>query len=454
MEQLTSKLLLGKVAAGFYADIRDEVSAKYQIPVSDAVSKRIAYYAGLMGGALQVQMECAILENRQTFEITGTMAHITGVYPFEVFRPYMEEVARSLCPGTQITFGEPKPGRFLAQDMRYLPFKVTLPTEPVLAYPSGLSAKRITYDVYGGGRSTGYMRYPHMYRFMHNHRNELPSDRPANILLLGAGLIQDPDGSIQCPQLHEIGALAQCAKPARGFQITVSDNDADLIDRLKANFEHPGDAVNRIRYDANAITYLMQSNEFDNPDEYENLRAAMFEGMTLFSQKANVHAVEADLYSYSHPSNSGEYEWVIATSSITNVFRNIDRDAVETNKMIQILGNYIRALHVGGYLFVDEFALRVIEDRLGKGTIPTVILPLLEYAGKSELSVTLIDRPVAKQDGMATICTYVRQGNELYKSPVVTHRVYAIKRGAPKDEFPKDAITKLQEHQRTSVKYA
>ncbi|MDP1836135.1 MAG: hypothetical protein Q8K75_09475 [Chlamydiales bacterium] len=452
-QQVRSQLLFGTLAAGQFADIKDDLLEKYQIPESEAVSKRVAHYAGMIGGALQIHMECAILEKKQTFEVIGTMAHLAAVYPFEIFRPYIEEVAQALCPGVQISFGPSTAGRFLAKDMEYSPMTVTLPSEPVLTCPSGLSDQRILRVVKSGGLATGYMRYPHMYQFIQSHSHEMRLDRPANVLLLGAGLIQDPDGSIQCPQLHEIGAIAQCVYGSHGFRMTVFDNDRNLLGLLNENFSldersHP------IRYDGKAFEFMHALNKFHDPEKYVKLRDDMITGMTIFSKNANVQAVQGDLRDPSHLGNLGKYHLIVGTNSLSNVCRGTDDDSIETKGLIDMIANSISLLNTGGYLFVDEHALKIIDTRLGKGTIDTVIVPLLEYATKSSLSLTLIERPVPKEDGMTVIRSVVREGDKFYKSAIVTHRVYAIQRGAPKNELSIPAVTKLQEHLRTSVKNA
>ncbi|MDP1836134.1 MAG: hypothetical protein Q8K75_09470 [Chlamydiales bacterium] len=415
------------------------------------VSQRIGMYLGMMGPALQDHLEHAINEGQQSFKISGTMTHLEGIYPFEIFRPFIKEVAQVLCPGIQISFGEEKKGRFLARDMYYGPIIADLPAKPMITLPSGNTPEKIKYNVTSGGRTTGHMRYPHMYLDMRNRIKQLPPERHQSlkILLLGAGLMEDAGkASVQCPQLYELGGLARHAT------ITVLDNDSDLLTILRDNLNPRGSSNRPLRYEGWVLPRFCEANEFSSPQDYSTLSTEMYQGIGLFLNDAKVELRDGDIRTFPLP--SGSFKWVVATNSLSNVIRHTDPDAVETKGLLDLLAKYITCLELNGCLYVDEPALTVLEERLGSDSIQEVILPQLRYASKSEVSLTRLECPIeSNEEGVNVINSYINVNGETYVSPVVTHNICVLQRGKtiPNSELPIAHVSRLQDHFRQSVKF-
>jgi hypothetical protein len=441
---LTGSLLLDHSLA-HTPQISRDLQTKYSlIYAHPQISSRVVAYMGMLGAGLQKHIEHAVNQGNQTFEIAGSITHLESLYPFEIFQPYISEVAQALCPGIQIQFGTPKSARFLAQDMPFQPIHATLPPQASMMIRSGLPAQDILYDVISGGWTTGYMRYPHMYLDL---SKKISQSLVHNILLLGAGLMEDPSGSVQCPQLYELGAVA------KGAKITVLDNDPKVTAILKANINPPHTAERPMRYDGHVLPYLGEANEFTPPDEYHSLCDNMRSGMERFLKNARVQVEEGDLCTYT--CSPRRYGVIVATNSYSNVLRCTDPDPIETKPKLDVLARYVGLLRTGGTLYLDEPALTLLAERLGEGSIDNIILPQIMRDSCSEVSLTRIPCPVEKQDGYLAINSYIYQGEDAFLSRIVSHDIYAFTRGKALSgaELPTSQTQPLLDHMRKSVRF-
>ncbi|MDP1835484.1 MAG: hypothetical protein Q8K75_06090 [Chlamydiales bacterium] len=366
--------------------------------------------------ALDTNVDLGRLQGVTSINITGSLVPFLPAFPLDVFQPFIELEAKKL--GVTIEFAPvAQTARFLARDFTYHPMKIHF-GKPGLSdlNPTESSA------LLGGGSLTGYARHLHILKHLRHMENV------STAALIGPGMQKSPEGQNECPQLTE---LATVTSPDTKFLVV--DNCPKIIKTLEKRACY---------YSRLALETLEEYNDLD--ESYQELIRDMAANVT--EMPTNVEFVCSDLTT--HVFEPASLDVVVATYSISNVFRLFDYDPIETEKMLNILGAHINALRLGGVLYTDKGTLSILEDRFfeeSEHPIEEIIMPYLSFHTQSTLSLELLEAPIE------TVKWVDVRAERTLGRDVRTSSVYIIKKTA-EDSDPDQTFFRLfEQHRQRSV---